>query len=33
MLRAVPTCAARADVVAARKLVDAGLAALRRPKP
>lgn len=32
MLRAVPTCVASAEVMAARRLVDAGLAAVRRLK-
>jgi hypothetical protein len=32
MLRAVPTCAAKPEVLAAREFVDAGLAAMRRSK-
>ena len=32
MLRAIPTCASKPEVLAARKFVDAGLAAMRRPK-
>jgi hypothetical protein len=32
MLRAIPTCVESADAIAGRRLVDAGLAALRRTK-